>query len=199
MSTAVAHSAPQHHPVELVVTDDLRRSRLTTFFRPLLAIPHLVLVSLWAIAAFFAFVIAWFAALVTGSVPLALHQFIGDWLRYATRVTGYTYLLADPFPQFGTGGGYPFDAHIDDAAPQGRVTVFFRWIVAIPALLITYVFGGVIGLVALLSWFYILFTGHMHEGMRNLNAWLTRYVVQTYAYSILLTERYPSLAGAPTV
>ena len=28
------------HPVRLVVTDDCRRSRLTVFFRLLLAIPH---------------------------------------------------------------------------------------------------------------------------------------------------------------
>ena len=91
MSTAVVDTAPPHHPVALTVTDDLQRSRLTTFFRPILAIPHLVLVSLWAIAAYFAFIIAWFAALFTGRVPLSLHSFMSDWLRYTTRVTGYTY------------------------------------------------------------------------------------------------------------
>ena len=41
MSEAVAHSGVSHHPIGLVVTDDLKRSRLTTFFRPILAIPHL--------------------------------------------------------------------------------------------------------------------------------------------------------------
>src|SRR5262249_1097392 len=127
MSTAVAHGAPQHHPIGLVVTDDLQRSRLTTFFRPLLAIPHLVLVALWALAALFAFVIAWFAALVTGRVPLALHSFMSDWLRYATRVEGYLCLLAEPFPHFGSGGEYPFDARIDVGEEQSRLTVFFRW------------------------------------------------------------------------
>ena len=199
MSEAVAHSAPPHHPVGLVVTDDLHRRRVTTFFRPLLALPHLVLVSLWAIAAFCAFVIAWFAALFSGAVPPGLHEFMSAWLRYATRVTGYLYLLSEPFPPFRASGEYPFDAAIDGPEEQGRLTVFFRWIVAIPALLIAYVFGSVIGLVALLSWFYILFTGEMHEGMRNLNAWLVRYCIQTYAYVMLLTGRYPSLQGAPTV
>ena len=52
---------------------------------------------------------------------------------------------------------------------------------------------------ALLGWFYILFTGRMHEGMRNLGAWMERYVVQTYGYVLLLTGRYPDLSGAPTV
>ena len=199
MSTAVADGAVPHHPVSLVVTDDLQRSRLTTFFRLLLAIPHYILISLWGIAVYFAVIIAWFAALFTGRVPLGLHSFMSDWLRYYTRVTGYTNLMSNPFPPFGAGGEYPFDAHIDGPAAQSRLTVFFRTIVAIPALLITYVFGSVVGIVAFLSWFYILFTGHAHEGMRNLNAWLTRYVIQTYAYLLLLTGRYPSLAGGPSV
>ena len=192
MSEAVAHSGVSHHPIGLVVTDDLERSRLTTFFRPILAIPHLILVSLWGIAVYFALIIAWFAALFTGRVPLSLHAFMADWLRYATRVSGYVNLLANPFPQFGSGGRYPFDAHIDDGEEQSRVTVLFRLILAIPALLLAYVFASVVGLVALLAWFYILFTGHMHEGMRNLAAWMERYVVQTYGYVLLLTDRYPS-------
>jgi hypothetical protein len=38
------------HPIRLIVTDDLRRSRLTVFFRLLLAIPHFVWLLLWGIA-----------------------------------------------------------------------------------------------------------------------------------------------------
>ena len=30
------------HPIRLVVTDDLKRSRLTVFFRLLLVIPHAI-------------------------------------------------------------------------------------------------------------------------------------------------------------
>jgi hypothetical protein len=39
----------------------------------------------------------------------------------------------------------------------------------------------------------------MSLGMRDLSTWLLRYEVQTYAYLLLLTGRYPSLAGAPSV
>ena len=41
-------------PIRLPVSDDLQRSRLTTFFRLLLGIPHLVWLLLWGIVAFFA-------------------------------------------------------------------------------------------------------------------------------------------------
>jgi hypothetical protein len=198
MSQAVAHSGVPHHPVGLIVTDDLQRSRLTTFFRLILAIPHWIFVALWGLVVWFAVIIAWFAALFTGRVPLSLHAFMSGWVQYSTRVTAYTFLLANPFPPFGASGSYPVDARVDDGEQQSRLTVLFRLILAIPAFILVYVFRMVNQLVAFLSWFYILFTGGMHEGMRNLSAWLLRYEVQTYAYTLLLTERYPSLAGAPT-
>jgi len=39
------------HPIRLVVTDDLQRNRLTVFFRLILAIPHLIWVTVWGIVA----------------------------------------------------------------------------------------------------------------------------------------------------
>ena len=196
MSSSVATA--DVHPIGLIVTDDLQRNRLTVFFRLLLAIPHFIVVLLWGIVAELALLVAWFAALFTGRVPDGLHSFIASWLRYSTRVTAYVFLLADPFPPFGSGGSYPIDVRIDPAAPQSRLTVFFRLLLAIPALLLTYVFRAVNQIVALLGWFYALATGRMNEGMRNISAWLLRYETQTWGYVFLLTGRYPSLAGAPT-
>jgi len=37
----------------------------------------------------------------------------------------------------------------------------------------------------------------MNQGMRDLSAWMLQYEFQTYAYLMLLTGRYPSLAGGP--
>jgi hypothetical protein len=61
------------------------------------------------------------------------------------------------------------------------------------------VFRLVNEVVALLGWFHCLVTGRMHGGMQDLSAWLLRYQVQTYAYLFLLTDRYPSLSGGPTL
>jgi hypothetical protein len=196
MSSSIATA--DSHPIGLIVTDDLQRNRLTVFFRLLLAIPHFIVVILWGVLTDLIVLVAWFAALFTGQVPDGLHNFIASWLRYATRVTAYVFLLTEPFPPFGAGGSYPVDARIDPAAPQSRLTVGFRIFLAIPALLLTYVFRMVNQIVGFLAWFYILATGHMHEGMRNISAWLLRYETQTWGYVLLLTGRYPSLAGAPT-
>ena len=196
LSTPAA--AADHHPVGLVVTDDLHRNRLTVFFRLLLAIPHFIVVGLWGILVNLVVIVAWACGVVTGRVPDGLHTFMSTWLRYATRVTAYVFLLADPFPQFGAGGTYPVDARIDSAEIQSRLTVGFRIFLAIPAVLLTYVFRMVNQIVALLGWFYCLFTGRMHEGMRDISAWLLRYETQTWGYVLLLTGRYPSLSGGPT-
>ena len=191
-------TTPADHPIGLIVTDDLERSRLTVFFRALLAIPHVIVVYLWGIAAFLAVIVAWFAALFTARVPGGLHSFIAGYLRYSTHVFGYLLLLADPWPGFSSTDPYPFDARIDGPEPQGRVSVFFRTLLAIPALILSSIFRTVNQVIALLGWFYALATGRMSPGMRDISAWLFRYELQTYGYLFLLTGRYPSLAGAPT-
>jgi Domain of unknown function (DUF4389) len=200
MSDVISTPAAEadRHPIGLIVTDDLQRTRLTVFFRLLIAIPAFIWVALWGIVVELAVIVAWFIAVFTGRVPDGLHNFMASWLRYATRVTGYVFLLADPFPMFSSKDPYPLDARIDPAQTQSRLTVGFRIILAIPAFLLTYVFRMVNQLVALLGWFYSLATGRMHEGMRNISAWLLRFETQTWGYALLLTGKYPSLAGAPT-
>jgi Domain of unknown function (DUF4389) len=199
MTETVTYSQSDHHPIGLIVADDLQRTRLTVFFRILLAIPHFVVVALWGVVAFFAVVVAWFVGVFTGRVSDGLHNFLASYVRYSTRVTAYAFLLSDPWPPFsGREGGYPIDVRVDPAEMQSRLTVGFRVFLAIPALILSQVFRYVNQIVAFLSWFYALATGRMNEGMRNISAWLLRYEVQTYAYVMLLTGRYPSLAGAPT-
>lgn len=191
-------TAADPHPIGLILTDDLQRSRLTVFFRLLLAIPHLIVLELWGIVVCVVVFIAWLAALFTGRVPEGLHSFIASFLRYTTHVFGYIYLLADPWPSFSPSEPYPIDARIDGPQPQGRLGVFFRVILAIPALILAGIFRNVNAIVALLGWFYALATGRMSKGMRDLSAWLLRYELQTYGYVGLLTSRYPTLSGAPT-
>jgi hypothetical protein len=194
-----ATPGPPAHPIGLIVSDDLKRSRVTVFFRLLLVIPHVIWLELWGIVVSFAVLFAWFAALFTGRVPEGLHNFIAGFLRYSTRVYAYFFLLADPWPPFsGKPGGYPIDVRVDGPVSQSRVTVFFRILLAIPALILAGDFRTVNEVVAVLGWFYCLVTGKMNEGMRNISAWLLRYETQTYGYIMLVTSRYPSLAGAPT-
>ena len=180
------------HPVRLVVNDDLRRNRLTTFFRPLLAIPHLLWLLLWGIVALLALIAGWFATLVKGELPDGLHNFLATYLRYQAHVYSYLFLIADPFPGFGGQPGYPIDLEIAAPRPQNRWTVAFRLILAIPAFIISGIMGYLNRALAIFSWFVALALGRVPEGMRNFGAFALRYEQQTTAYVYLLTDRYPS-------
>ena len=179
-------------PIGIRVEDDLRRSRLTVFFRLLLTIPHIVWLVLWGIAVVFALIAGWFATLVTGRLPEALHRFLAAYLRYQTHVFAFLYLVANPFPGFaGAAGSYPVDLEIAPRERQNRWKTFFRSLLAWPAVVVAAVLAGALGTVALLGWFVGLFLGRMPEGLRNLGAYALRYNAQTYGYLFLLTDSYP--------
>ena len=179
-------------PVDVEDGGELRRSRLTVFFRLLLAIPHLIWLALWGVVTLIAAIASWFAALASGRTPDSLHRFIARYVRYQAHVYGFLYLVANPFPGFtGAAGSYPLEALIDEPRVQNRWKVGFRVLLAIPALIIGGAFGGVLLAVALLGWFAALVTGAMPRSLRNTGALAIRYHIQTSAYLLLLTDAYP--------
>jgi hypothetical protein len=184
---------PQH-PIQLVVTDDLRRNRLTVFFRLILAIPLFIWVSLWGLAAGLAIIVAWFAGLFLGRIPDGLHNFVAGFVRYQTHVNAYFAIAADPYPWFTGATGYPVSVTIEPAATQSRLTIFFRLLLAIPAIIVLYILQLVAQLVMILAWFYALFAGKLAKGLRDVLAYWLRYQAQTLGYIGLLTGRYPSFS-----
>jgi Domain of unknown function (DUF4389) len=219
MTTTEFDVAHEHAPVRLHLRDDLRRSRLTIFFRLPLVIPHAIWLFLWSIAAFFAAIANWFATLALGRPPAALHRFLSAYVRYATHVNAYLYLVANPWPGFtGVAGSYPIDVEIPPPARQARWKTLLRVILALPALLLSLFFGGpllaprpfysrgsgryaggvtvgsgfLVGVCALLGWFASLGRGRMPRGLRDAGAYGIGYGAQVLAYVLLLSDRYPN-------
>ena len=88
------------YPVIVNVNYTEKLSRLTTFFRIIMVIPHLIV--LWALgiaAAVIAF-IAWWAILFTTKYPIWAFTFVAGYVRWYTRVSGYYLLLTDKYPPF---------------------------------------------------------------------------------------------------
>jgi hypothetical protein len=200
-------------PVHLIVGDDLERSRLTVFFRLLLAIPHLIWLSLWGVAASVAVIANWFATLFAGKSPDGLHNFLAAYIRYAIHVGAYVLLAAEPFPDFLGKPGYPVDVEIGPPQPQNRWKVGFRIILVIPGLLIAstltyrvnYGYGsGLASAAAIFAWFAVLAQVRMPRGLRDAAAYALSYTAQLDAYLFLLTDRYPdsdpqtAFAGLPS-
>jgi hypothetical protein len=194
--TSDPHAVPldpaPEHPIRLRADGDRTRNRLTVFFRLLLAIPYVLWLFLWSLAAFVAAIAAWFAALVTGQVPDPLHRFLAAFVRYGLHVGAFTHLLGGPFPGFlGRPGSYPIELEIDGPRPQHRAKTAFRIFLAVPAWIVAGAFATVAFVAAVGAWFSALVTGQVPEGLYRLLAWALRYEAQSYAYLLLLTDRYP--------
>jgi hypothetical protein len=190
------YTPPPPHPVRLVVFDDLKRSRLTVFFRLLLSIPHFIWQYVWSFLIAFLVFINWFIVLFTKRTPEDMHTLLARALRYRTHFNSYFFLASNPYPLFfGRPGSHPNDLEIEGPEPQRRVITFFRLILAIPAFVISYVFVFVLWVVAFIGWFIALVVGRMPKGMRDLSAYCIQYEAQTYAYLMILTDRYPSFSG----
>jgi hypothetical protein len=179
-------------PVRLELADDLRRSRLTVFFRLLLALPHLVWLTLWSVLAFLCAIVNWFATLFAGRSPQSLHRFLAAYLRYANHVYAFVHLIANPFPGFvGKAGSYPFEIVVAPPERQNRWKTGFRIVLALPAFLVASAYNALAYVVAVLGWFSSLARGRMPRGLRNAGALALRYQAQTHGYLLLLTDAYP--------
>jgi hypothetical protein len=190
--TAIGPLPTRSDPVRMEVRDELRRSRLTVFFRLVLAVPHIVWLMLWGVLVFFVSIVNWFATLFTGTSPQWAQRFLSAFVRYLTHVYAYLYLVGNPFPGFvGAPSSYPIELHVADRERQNRWTVAFRAILAFPALLLGSVFGGLLLVIAVLGWFASLFTAKMPLGLRNAGAYALRYLAQLTAYLFLVTPAYP--------
>jgi hypothetical protein len=171
-----------------------RRSRLTTFFRPILAIPLIIWLAIYGIAATVVIIIAWFAIVFTARYPRALYEFVEGYNRYFARATAYAALLCDPYPSFlgEDDPAYPvrmrFDGPLD---PYSRLKTFLRFIIAIPIVILRYVIHVLLEITAVAAWFVIVFTGKLPRGLFDVMVLANSYTARSDAYLYLLTETYP--------
>jgi hypothetical protein len=76
------------------------RNRVTAAFRLILAIPHLVAVTVLVFAALVAWVVGFFAVLFTGRWPDSVREFMVGVGRWTLRFQAYVLLLTDEYPPF---------------------------------------------------------------------------------------------------
>jgi hypothetical protein len=178
-----------------------KRSRLTTFFRLILAIPHVIFLYFYGLAAGVVVIIAWFALLFTGRYPQGMYDFVAGSLRYSTRVYGYLWLLTDEYPPFSGSAGTPYPVDLNIGAPKSeysRLKVLFRIILAIPVLIIHYAMQIVAEVGAFIAWFAIVALGRQPKGLQDMIVLGTSYQQRAYAYLALITEDWPPFTDETT-
>jgi hypothetical protein len=93
-------AANKDYPITFGAVYPAKMSRLSTFFRIFLIIPHCFILYFLAIVAGVISFIAWWAILFTGKYPKGMYDFYVGYMRWSTRVNGYTMLLTDKYPPF---------------------------------------------------------------------------------------------------
>jgi len=178
-----------------------RRSRLTAFFRLILAIPLVLWFYVYALVASIAIVIAWFAIVVTARYPQGLYDFVAGFTRFLARFTAYVVLLGEPYPPFGGADDPTYPVRMQFAGPlerYSRARTFFRIILAIPIAILRYVMNLLLEIGAVAAWIVIVITGRMPRGLFDMMVLANSYTARSDAYLCLLTETYPPFQDEQT-
>jgi len=187
---AAASAAP--YPIRIDVPYKEPLSRVTTFFRLLLVIPHLFVLSLLGLLAQICALIAWFAIVFTGTMPRGMFDILANFMRWNVNVLAYIWLLRDEYPPFSWDAGqYPVVFEADYDAPRSRLTTFFRAFMVIPAAFVLYFVLLVGQVLTFIAWFAILFTARLPRGMFDFLSGTLRWQTRVHGYLLLLTDMYP--------
>ncbi len=203
------------YPVTVSVDRALtNRDRLTTAFRFILAIPHVLLVGavglgatqggghggrlslgsetgILGAAAFLLAIVSWFTIVIGGEHIAGIRQFTAFYMRWRVRALAYLMLLRDEYPPFGD-GPYPTSIEIvDPAGPRDRLTVGLRILLGIPHFIVLVFLAFAWWITAIIAWLVILFTGEYPAGLYDFGVGVLRWLLRVEAYMLLLVDEYP--------
>jgi hypothetical protein len=86
---------------------------------------------------------------------------------------------------------YPATLELDASPEVANWRPLVQWLLAIPHLLIAQALQQVAEVVALISWFAIVFTGELPAGLASFQCLAIRYSARAYSYAFWLREPYP--------
>jgi hypothetical protein len=90
---------------------------------------------------------------------------------------------------------HPIRLAVTDDLMRSRLTVFFRIFLAIPHFIWIFLWGIAVLVVAVLSWFIVLFTARLPKGLHGFQAAYVRYSTHLGAYVFLAANPYPGFTG----
>lgn len=187
-------AAAPSYPFGLDIDPPAPQSRLTIFFRYLLAIPHIIVVGILSLVVEILVVLAWFIIVITGKLPGGFASFVLNVYHWAVRMQAYIYLLTGKYPPFAMGpdAAYPVrfwgEAKLDG---RSRLTVFFRLFMVIPHAIVLYILQIVASLLLFIGWVAGIFIGRLPGFIHDFVAGYLRWNTRVGAYMLLLTDEYP--------
>lgn len=184
------------YPVTYEADFKPEQDRATTFFRIILAIPWLIVAIAYYIVASFTHLFAWVAVVILGHYPEGLYNLNAGFVRFFVRTSAWVYLQTDEWPPFGLSDDPSYPIRVEVAPRlehQSRLKAFFRIILAIPMLIVSYAVNYVHLWVAVIAWVTIVFRGYLPEGINTALTFCNSFYARVYGYLALLTDEYPPI------
>ena len=184
------------YPISYEVDFNPHPNRATTFFRLILAIPWLIVGLFWGILFLFTHFFAWVAVVVLGRYPRWLYDFNSGVVRFGVRTGAWIYLQTDVWPPFGINDDPSYPVRVNfppPAARQSRLKAFFRLILALPMVIVSYAVNYIHMWAAVLAWVTIVFRGYLPEGANSMLTFCNSFYARLYGYIAILTDDYPPI------
>lgn len=86
---------------------------------------------------------------------------------------------------------YPISYEADFNPTPNRWTTFFRLILAIPWLIVAYVYEFLVAFTLLFAWVAVVILGRYPEWLYNFNGGVLRFYIRTFAWLYLQTDAWP--------
>jgi hypothetical protein len=86
---------------------------------------------------------------------------------------------------------YPISYEADFNPTPNRWTTFFRLILAIPWLIVAYVYEILVAFTLLFAWVAVIILGRYPEWLYNFNGGVLRFYIRTFAWLYLQTDAWP--------
>ena len=92
---------------------------------------------------------------------------------------------------------HPIHVVVTDDLQRNRVTVFFRFFLALPHFIWVALWGIAVFFAVIAAWFVGIFTGRVPDGIHDFIARWVRYATHVNAYFSLAADPFPDFGGAP--
>lgn len=189
------------YPVDLDLDAPLEITWWRAVANPILAIPHLMIMSALVEVLEPLWIVMFFAILFTGAIPKGLFNFTVMILRYSWRVTSYTLFMREGYPPFSFTPSEtdprddPAFLEISRPSELSRIMIFIKWFVLIPQFIVLAFVALVAAVMVIIGWFSVLLTGTWPRDARDFVLGTIRWCMRVTAYFYLLTDEYPPFSS----
>ena len=188
-------------PVILEVSRQSQYSRWLPILKPLLALPHVILLTASAVLLVLLYLGSAVSVIATGRYPRKLFAPLSAWLAWAWRILAYVCLLTDTYPRIipnpKSTESVGMQIYLPPGGRVGRWRPFVAWVLVLGQLMFLPVVYASLALMVALAFFSILFTRMFSCGIFDFIVDALRFNAWLIVYCLFMTEQYPGIAMRP--